>query len=84
MFRLDRYDIKRLDDERFLRYLSDEGQSKLEYEHIAFILGLHLIGIIFSIGFKPVGVRDFGLAAHIMDAYTLDNKLATTAHSVNN
>lgn len=28
----------------------------------AFILGLHLLFISFSIGYNPVGVRDFGLA----------------------
>ncbi len=29
----------------------------------AFLLGAHLLGIAFSIGFTEIGVRDFGLAA---------------------
>ena len=49
----------------------------------ALILGLHLVGITFSLGFNPVGVRDFGLAIttlalywHGADQYTLDEKFA--------
>ncbi len=47
------------------------------------ILGIHLIGIAFSIGFNPLGVRDFGLALATIsvflfgpDRYTLDYRLA--------
>lgn len=46
------------------------------------ILGLHLVGISFSLGFNPVSVRDFGLAIttlalcwHGPDSYTLDERL---------
>lgn len=47
------------------------------------ILSLHLFGIAFSIGFSPLGVRDFGLAFATLalflygaDKYTLDYKLS--------
>ncbi|MEK6792490.1 MAG: DoxX family protein [Nanoarchaeota archaeon] len=45
----------------------------------ALILAIHLFGIAFSIGFTPLGVRDFGLAFATLalyfygyDKYTLD------------
>ena len=45
----------------------------------ALILAVHLFGIAFSIGFSPLGVRDFGLAFATLalyfygyDKYTLD------------
>ena len=45
------------------------------------LLGLHLIGIAATIGFNPLGVRDFGLAAATLSlffsgagAYSVDNK----------
>ncbi len=47
------------------------------------ILALHLFGISFSIGFTPLGVRDFGLSFATLvvflngpDQYTLDAKFA--------
>lgn len=47
----------------------------------ALILSLHLFGIAISIGFTPLGVRDFGLAFATFvvylfgpDNYTIDNK----------
>ena len=47
------------------------------------ILGIHLIGIMFSLGFNRIGVRDFGLAMatlalalHDPDAYTLDARMS--------
>ncbi len=45
------------------------------------LLGLHLFGITLSIGFNPLGIRDFGLAFATLvvyfngpDKYCLDNK----------
>ena len=45
------------------------------------LLGLHLLGIAFSVGFNPVGIRDFGLGFACMalsflapDKYCLDKK----------
>jgi len=47
------------------------------------ILAIHLFGIAFSIGFSPLGVRDFGLAFATLalffwgaDKYTLDYKFS--------
>ena len=47
----------------------------------ALILSLHLFGIAISIGFTPLGIRDFGLAFATFvvylfgpDNYTIDNK----------
>ena len=47
----------------------------------ALLLSLHLFGIAFSIGFNPLGIRDFGLAFATLalyfyghDRYTLDYK----------
>jgi len=47
------------------------------------ILALHLFGISFSLGFTPLGVRDFGLSFATLavflngpDQYTLDAKFA--------
>ena len=49
----------------------------------ALIMSLHLFGIAFSIGFSPLGIRDFGLAFATLalfffgyDRYTLDYKFA--------
>lgn len=52
------------------------------YTRIAsLVMGLHLFGIAFSIGFSPLGIRDFGLAFATIsvylfgpDRYTLDYK----------
>ncbi|MSS74151.1 DoxX family protein [Candidatus Pacearchaeota archaeon] len=47
----------------------------------ALILSLHLFGIAFSLGFNPIGIRDFGIAFATLalsifgsDKYTLDYK----------
>ncbi len=47
----------------------------------SFLLALHLFGITLSIGFNPLGIRDFGLAFATLvvslngpDNYCLDNK----------
>ncbi len=47
----------------------------------ALVMSLHLFGIAFSIGFNPLGIRDFGLAFSTLalflfgpDKYTLDYK----------
>lgn len=47
------------------------------------VMSLHLFGIAFSIGFSPLGIRDFGLAFATLalfflgaDRYTVDNKFA--------
>ncbi len=49
----------------------------------ALVMSLHLFGIAFSIGFSPLGIRDFGLAFATLalffigvDRYTVDNKFA--------
>ena len=48
----------------------------------SFLLALHMIGIITSLGYTPVAVRDFGImlatfsvSLHGPDKYTLDHKL---------
>ena len=55
----------------------------------ALILSLHLFGIAFSIGFTPLGVRDFGLAFATLalylwgfDKYTLDYKFINRAKNL--
>lgn len=47
----------------------------------AIVMSLHLFGIAFSIGFSPLGIRDFGLAFATLalfflgaDKYTVDHK----------
>lgn len=47
------------------------------------VMALHLFGIAFSIGFSPLGIRDFGLAFATLalfffgaDRYTVDSKFA--------
>jgi uncharacterized membrane protein YphA (DoxX/SURF4 family) len=54
------------------------------------ILGLHLFGIALSIGFSPVGIRDFGLALATLtiflfgpDRYTLDSKFEKKKENIN-
>ncbi len=49
---------------------------------VALLLGLHLIGIASSIGFSPLGVRDFGLSFATLsiflngaDVWCLDEKM---------
>ena len=49
----------------------------------SFILALHLFGIAFSIGFNPLGIRDFGLAVATLivflngvDKFCLDKKFS--------
>ncbi len=49
----------------------------------ALVMSLHLFGIALSIGFSPLGIRDFGLAFATLalffigaDRYTVDNKFA--------
>ncbi len=53
------------------------------------ILGLHLIGIVFSIGMSPVGIRDFGLTIATLvvfmngvDRFGIDYKLSKKEDSV--
>lgn len=41
----------------------------------ALVLSLHLLGITLSIGFTPLGVRDFGLAAATFALFLLDDGL---------
>lgn len=50
-------------------------------QFVSLILSLHLFGIAFSIGFNPLGIRDFGLAFAMfsvflngIDEYCLDKK----------
>lgn len=57
--------------------------SGLYTRFASLILSIHLFGIAFSIGFSPIGVRDFGLAFSTLavflngpDEYTLDMKFA--------
>lgn len=54
------------------------------------ILGVHLFGIALSIGFSPVGIRDFGLALATLtiflfgpDKYTLDSKFEKKKETIN-
>ena len=49
---------------------------------VAGILTLHLVHILFTVGYNPIGVRDFGLAVamllcflHGPDAWSLDTKI---------
>ena len=53
------------------------------------ILGLHLIGIVFSVGLSPVGIRDFGLTIATLviflngvDKFSMDHKLSRKEDSV--
>ncbi|MEK6898578.1 MAG: DoxX family membrane protein [Nanoarchaeota archaeon] len=40
----------------------------------ALILGIHLLFIAFSIGFNPVGIRDFGLAMATIALFLMNKK----------